>query len=234
MPIPTIPHSEHFGKQAKSALLIANGEALRVDFLRILASEVDLIVCADGGAEAARSAGILPHFIIGDFDSVTQETLSFFRLNESVRCIRIDHQHATDFEKALLYLQEQRIQRLAITGITGKLLDHTFGNFSILARHARSFEAIIFENTSRIDVLHGSKRFESRPGERISIEPLMNAAGVSYKGLRFDLTTGSLLFGENEGTCNEALSDSFEINLDSGILLVFRELRKSRLNFSFQ
>ncbi len=29
----------------------------------------DLIVCADGGFEYAKSAGIIPDFVVGDFDS---------------------------------------------------------------------------------------------------------------------------------------------------------------------
>ncbi len=63
----------------KRALVIANGEPPKKQLLQSLAREANLIICADGGANAALKAGIVPQAIVGDLDSIHAEALVRFR-----------------------------------------------------------------------------------------------------------------------------------------------------------
>ncbi|MBN1446529.1 MAG: thiamine diphosphokinase [Bacteroidetes bacterium] len=204
-------------------LLICNGEMPRAPVLRHLAAGAQFIVCADGGANAARDAALLPDTVIGDFDSITRETRTAFE-SHGVELRYLQRQDDTDFEKALKLLVERRAGHVVILGLTGKLLDHTLGNFSILLRYIPDLRFSMFDRDYRMDILTHGGRFRAAPGDRVSVVPLRRASNVRYTGLRFPLDGVELAFGKLEGTCNEALDGHFEIAFDDGILLLFRQL----------
>ncbi|MFZ1728781.1 MAG: thiamine diphosphokinase [Bacteroidota bacterium] len=215
-------------QQIRTALLICNGEMASPEVLHALASQVDAVVCADGGANAARAIDLVPDTIIGDFDSITEDTRAFYE-RAGVSLIHLQRQDDTDFEKALILLREQGVQTVAVCGLTGKLLDHTLGNFSILLRYLSAFRIVLFDPHYRVDIITSSAEFSSRPGDRISIVPLTPAHGVHYTGLRYQLEKELLAFGVAEGTCNESTGDNFAIGMQDGVLLIFRELQDGML-----
>jgi thiamine pyrophosphokinase len=205
------------------ALLICNGAPPDRAMLQALAARAALVVCADGGANVARASGILPHLIIGDLDSITTENRGWFEaLGVEIR--RDAGQDDTDFEKALRHLSNVGARTLVIAGMTGALLDHTLGNFSILQRYARRFECVLIDPEYRIDVITRDAEFACVPGERISIVPFPIAKGVSYQGLRYPLTDAEMAYGKVEGTCNEATGSRVAVTMRGGMLLVFRSL----------
>jgi thiamine pyrophosphokinase len=210
-------------RNIRSALLICNGEMAAPRVLHALASQCDMIVCADGGANATHRLGIVPQVIIGDFDSIHSDTRAFYE-RAGVSLMHLPRQNDTDFEKALILLRMQGVETVAVCGVTGKLLDHTLGNFSILLRYINDFRIVLFDPHYRVDVISTETRFTSRQGDRISIVPLSPAREVRYRGLKYPFDGESLAFGIAEGTCNEALGDDFTISLRDGVLLVFREL----------
>jgi thiamine pyrophosphokinase len=205
------------------SLLICNGEMAAPDVARQLAAQAASIVCADGGANAAREMEIVPDTVIGDFDSITEETRREFE-SRGVEMLHLTRQNDTDFEKALILLRDGGATNVAIMGLTGKLLDHTLGNFSILLRYAQEFNMILYDPHFRVDVLTQGGSFTSHAGDRISVVPLKRSTGVTYTGLRYSLTDAELAFGELEGTCNQALGESFGIHFKSGVLLLFRPI----------
>ena len=204
------------------ALLICNGDTGDAATARALAASASYILCADGGANAARSIGVLPHCVIGDFDSIDAETRSDFEAR-GVGFVHLPEQEHTDLEKALLHAIDAGWNCIALLGVTGALLDHTLGNFSILARYADAAQLIIFDGAYRIDFVTSAARFECRSGTRVSIVPLPKAEGVTYEGLEFPLRLGTLETGLREGTCNRAMGEAFSISVESGLVMVFRE-----------
>lgn len=205
------------------SLLICNGEMPGTEVLRHLAGQARSIVCADGGANAARAAGVLPATVIGDFDSINEETREEFS-RRGVEMLRLERQDDTDFEKALKLLVQRGCERVVILGLTGKLLDHTLGNFSILLRYVHQLHVAMFDSDYRMDVLTSSGSYRSASGDRISVVPLPAAQDVHYEGLEYPLDGEELSFGNLEGTCNTALGERFEIRFSRGVLLLFRSL----------
>ncbi|MDT8324362.1 MAG: thiamine diphosphokinase [Bacteroidota bacterium] len=208
---------------AAFALLLCNGEMAASDVVRHLASLAHTVVCADGGANVALALGLRPDIIVGDFDSISSEAEEAFAA-QGVDMRRMARQDDTDFEKALTLLRERGTRRVVVLGVTGKLLDHTLGNISILHRYLSSMRIVLFDPHFRVDVLQQGGSFRSRPGDRISIVPLPVAERVSYSGLRYPLDAATLTFGAREGTCNEASGDAFSIDFSAGSLLLFRQL----------
>src|SRR3972149_4447519 len=83
------------------AVVLANGVPPTAEALRQELASSSLFVCADGGANAARSHGLRPSAIVGDFDSATAETLAHFK---DVEHVRDGDTERTDTEKAIDYV----------------------------------------------------------------------------------------------------------------------------------
>ena len=82
-------------------IIILNGDVVPNAIFRKFYQKGDYIICADGGANAARKYRILPNIILGDLDSITNSNLSFYR-KKGVEIRKITEQETTDFEKALM------------------------------------------------------------------------------------------------------------------------------------
>ena len=63
-------------------VIIANGDLeYTSDIIKII-KNAQMIISSDGGARHLRMLNISPHVMIGDFDSINQEDLSFFKKKE--------------------------------------------------------------------------------------------------------------------------------------------------------
>jgi thiamine pyrophosphokinase len=171
----------------------------------------------------AREHGIRPHRIIGDLDSITPETRAWYEAR-GVPIVRETGQDDTDFEKALRHLSAVGARTVVAAGLTGLLLDHTLGNFSILQRYVGTFRLVLIDPAYRIDVITHTTRFASAPEERISIVPFPRATAVRYEGLVYPLDGADMEYGRMEGTCNEAIGEVFTVELRGGAVLVFRAI----------
>ena len=81
-------------------MIVLNQEINSEPLFRRLVSLSKIIICADGAANRLRNfdSSITPDYIIGDFDSISDDTKTFYG---NVTQIRIENQDCTDFEKAL-------------------------------------------------------------------------------------------------------------------------------------
>ncbi len=208
------------------ALIIANGTQPTSERLRMLSAQAGYVVCADGGANAARRAGLLPDVLVGDFDSVHPTVLAHFT-KHGVDIRHESGQDDTDLEKALRLVVERGARYVTITGATGRLLDHSLGNLAILSRYARSLEITLEDADYYIDILTRARRFPAFAGQRVSIVPLPSAEGIQLKGLKYTPPGGRLIFGENEGTCNQATGQSISVSCSSGVLMVMRHRKNA-------
>jgi thiamine pyrophosphokinase len=99
----------------------------------------DLIIAADAGEQACRQAGLTPHLLLGDFDSMPPPE------NPEVPLVRLPtEKDDTDTLAAIRTALEQSCDEIYIYGGTGgKRLDHTLANLQALLfirRHgARGF-----------------------------------------------------------------------------------------------
>ena len=63
-------------------VIIANGDLeYTSDIIKII-KNAQMIISADGGARHLRTLNILPHVMIGDFDSLNLDNYSFFKKKE--------------------------------------------------------------------------------------------------------------------------------------------------------
>lgn len=201
----------------QSAFLLCNGEVPSRKLARRLARSADYIVAADGGANAARQLGIRPQTIVGDLDSVRTTTISRF---PDALVVRIRRQDNTDLEKALDFIAAQRVRRVTISGITGKRIDFTLANFSVLWRYTSRLDLTIAGDGWMAFPVRGRIVLKARKGTTVSIVPFGRCEGVTLSGLKYPLRNASLKIGDI-GVSNVAVRSAFSVKLRRGHILVF-------------
>ncbi|HHY79606.1 MAG TPA: thiamine diphosphokinase, partial [Thermoanaerobacter sp.] len=113
-------------------LIISNGDIKDYNFYEKLLKDVDMVICADGGANHAYQMKIKPDLIIGDFDSIKEEILEFYE-NEGVRIEKFPPmKDETDTQLAMLKAIELGATDVTFIGVIGERFDHSYANLSLL------------------------------------------------------------------------------------------------------
>ena len=108
-------------KKMKSCIIIANGDSPKRGIIKyLLKNGAESIIAADGGANTSFKLGIVPDFIIGDFDSVKPKVKKYFA--DKSELIHIERQDDTDVEKALKFAIEKQYKTVYLLGGTGDRL----------------------------------------------------------------------------------------------------------------
>jgi thiamine pyrophosphokinase len=186
-----------------------------LEFLR----STSMVICADGGANAAARIGVRPDLIIGDLDSILPATLRKFK---DVPSKRITSQNSTDLEKALSWAIRKRFGKIVVLGATGKRLDHSVGNLSALVKYSRKAVIRFVDGQSEISYVGRSLKCMLPPGTTVSLIPLTRCEGIVTKGLKWELRNDSLMLGQRESTSNVVKSSPVSIRVRKGHLLLYR------------
>lgn len=173
------------------------------------------VVCCDGAAQAyIRHTGHLPWRIVGDGDSLPDETKN--------RCadifVHIAEQESNDQTKATRYLLAQGLRRVAYVGVTGGREDHTLANIALLAEyHQMGIEARMYTN-SGVFVLPSECRirFAAPLGTPVSVFSF-GTSGLRATGLQWPLRDFARLW---QGALNRTCASCVEIEAE-GCFIVF-------------
>lgn len=182
----------------------------------------DLIICADGGARYLYRAGIKPHILVGDFDSIEPEVRDFYR-DSGIEIIKFPaEKDYTDMELALNIAMEKGASRIFIAGATGSRLDHTISNVQLLHKLADAgIEGVIINSNNFIYLLTDHIILPRKEGYYLSLIPATpTVEGITTKGLLYSLNNASMTMGTGLGISNEFTSGLAEISVKKGRLYV--------------
>ena len=208
--------------------LIVTGGKLDLAFARSFLKEhkIDKIIAVDGGLESAEALGLVPDYIVGDFDTVHSEVIEQFRQMPFI----VWEQHKpekneTDTELARSRAMTLGCSRIIFLGATGGRLDHMLGNLHALYACMQSgIEAWIVDRQNRLYLLDEGKTFyrETTFGKYISFLPYTEEVkGITLTGFKYPLDKKDIRRGEEVGLCisNELAQDQAKISLEDGILI---------------
>lgn len=208
-----------------SVFVLANGEPPSRALVRRLRRECGFLIAADGGANTARKYGLTPDVIIGDLDSVLPGTRRAFR--ES-RLLRVRSQNNTDLEKALDYIASHGGRRVVVTGITGRRIDFTLGNLSILWNYTAVLDIVVAGDGWEAFPAGRLRALRVRKGTTVSLIPFGPCHGITLRGLRYGLTNASMSVGEI-GVSNVAVRSSVSVAVRRGNMLIILLSKGGRL-----
>ena len=176
----------------------------------------DHVIAADGGLRHTEKLNILPHTVLGDFDS-----LGFVPEGANVYPVEKDD---TDAMLAARRGLELGLREFFFYGsLDGPRLDHTVANFQTLQfladRDARGY--LIGRDYIVTVVKNGSLRFPAGCTGTVSVFCMgKDAEGVTLKGLHYPLENGILTAGFPLGVSNHFTGEAAEISVRNGSLLV--------------
>lgn len=213
----------------KKCIIIANGDLPKKNHIKILKEKkYDTIICADGGANSAAKLNVIPDFIIGDFDSITDETKKMFH-NKS-KFIQIKRQNDTDVEKCLKFAIKNKFSEAILLGATGDRLDHSICNLGIVLKFYDKIKIKIVHQKSLLIPISGEVNFKTTKGETISLYGFDETTFITSIGLKYKLKNESLPFGKKESTSNVAISNTVHLKIDNGIIFLIRDFDLARVN----
>jgi len=202
-------------------IIFANGDLPDPPACRDLLRPGDLILAADGGAANAVAAGVTPHMVIGDVDSLDPALRAEL---EAAGTRLIQHptdKDETDLELALLYAVEQGADEILILAALGGRLDQTVANVLLLAHPALiGVRVQIVEGNQTAFLVRERAVIHGRPGDGVSLLPLGgDAVGVTADGLRWPLRDETLRFGLARGVSNVLRGRRARLRVREGMLL---------------
>ena len=208
--------------QPRGALVVLDG----CDPFTVLSSEAmrgyPYLLAADGALDRLLGQGILPHAVVGDLDSVSEEGLQALRSGRGL----VDHraaQDSTDFEKALEHLCERGIEAADVVGHRGDRLDHLMATLHAALRFAQRMDLRLLDEVAEAWVLvrGSSRRVHGRTGQICSLIPLLPSRGVTLRGFRWPLQKAELMLGQAISCSNELCGGPAEVAIEEGALLLY-------------
>ena len=201
-------------------LILANGSEPSYPLLKKVIEKCGYFIAADGGGNIALRYGLSPDTVVGDMDSFQQEP------GFEGRILHDPDQETNDLEKALKHAMTKRAGRVDVLGATGKRLDHSLKNLSVMQQFHNHFDSLAFiDDTLYSCILPRDFSMELPPGHLVSLFPLSGKVeGVITEGLKFPLNNELLQNGLRDGTSNQATHGTIRIRHRTGTLLFMSAL----------
>lgn len=176
-----------------------------------------LIIAADSGITLAGKLGIVPHIIVGDFDSYKGE------IPDNAAVVKLPvRKDDTDMMYAVKKALEQGCKKITLCGALGGRLDHTFANIQTLEFIEENGGQGRIVSDDNIVMLQsaGTVSYEKKDGWYFSVFSITETSVVSLKGTEYTLDSYELKRSFPLGVSNEITAENAEVTVHSGKLLV--------------
>lgn len=210
-------------KDVRPGLLLLGGELF--DF-PIRPDDWAFIAAADRGAQHALEQGVLPDWVVGDFDSLPEHMCQSLRsAGVPIEQLPVD-KDLTDGEAALKRAMTSGVETVVLAGGLGGRFDHTLGNVLLLTH---LYDAGLFgwvtDGRQRLFLLRDSLKapltIHGEPGDQLSIIPLsLTVEGLTLRGVQWPLRDDTLSFASTRSLSNEFMDHLATLSVRSGLALV--------------
>nr|WP_206153026.1 thiamine diphosphokinase [Clostridium cadaveris] len=203
--------------------MIAGGAEPSKEILMEELKDADFVICADRGIEVLYKNGLTPNMLVGDFDSINQEVLSYYKEKGSDIVIYPPEKNYTDseiaFEKAM---NKSGTDTICLLGCTGTRMDHVIGNMGLLNKALdKGIKAYIRDNNNYIFLIDKSTKLKNIFGKYISFQGFReDVSDFNIEGAKYGLTSHNLLFGDPLTVSNEFVDEYMKVSFPKGKVMV--------------
>lgn len=215
-------------------VLIVTGGHLNIDFAKAYSKtlSIDRVFAVDKGLEYVDCMGLVPDYIVGDFDTVDKKLLAAYekRITAGELPAYLERypakKDATDTELAVMEAIKERAGQITILAATGNRIDHMLANLGLLLQAAEeNIECHIVDETNRIRLLQAGKccRIEKRNqfGLYLSLIPISPVIkGLTITGVMYPLNNKTVRQGSSLTVSNQIQEEAAMITCTEGELLV--------------
>ncbi len=203
--------------------VIVAGSALGGPLDPSLLASGDLLIAADSGADAIASAGLQPHLLVGDMDSVAEATWRALEAAGVETHVLPVEKDETDTEVALRLAVDRGADRITLLGVLGgPRLDHLVAGLLLLtAGWLEHVDVRMVDGSHEVRLARGDAALEGEAGDIVSLLPLTPSVHeIETEGLLYPLRGESLHQGAARGVSNELLGPRARVRHGEGHLLV--------------
>ena len=199
---------------------ILTGGTIHPDNIHIKPDKNDLIIAADSGLNHAKTLGLIPAVVVGDYDSLG-------RVPEPGSDVEVITHPAekdeTDTQLAIRLALSRGADDVHIIGGLGGRLDHTLSNLAILEALAqKKVRCVIEDGQNRVRLLQSDSTILPRAGytyvSLLALDPIVK--GVEIEGVKYPLKNAKLTRTFQYAVSNEITGNCCFIAVRKGTLLV--------------
>lgn len=181
-------------------------------------TDADLVIAADKGYKYAKEAGILPDYIIGDFDSASKPDFKNLIALNPIKDF-------TDTVAAIDFAIEKGYKEVIIYAGLGGRESHTISNIKSMFFYKKKGIDIRLKAAGK-EIFIIDKDFSYKYDGKdfyVSIFSLREKSVLDIKGLFYELENYEMANDDALGVSNETKGCDFEIKVRQGSLLVIFE-----------
>jgi len=201
----------------RACLIVLGGEIPEPARVRAAAGSCREVICADGAVAQAAKLGLVPHFVVGDMDSLPA---SIPVRRGMVFWCDFDEDRS-DFQKCLDFAAARGFALAYVAGALGGRLDHAAVNLALAEEAPPALDVVLIDRGAGRVLGPGRHRLSLSPGATFSLLAL-GEARVDISGCDYPLR-GALLKRGSRGLSNRARGP-VELTIRRGRLWVFSEL----------
>lgn len=204
------------------ALIVLNGKIEDLNKLKRLGKESDFILCADGGTNYCLKASLIPDMVIGDLDSIFNDTLEQIKKHNIPIEKFPTKKDKTDAELSIDYLVREGFKDIILVGATGNRIDHTLANLLLLTKlNQKGINSRIVDNNNTIYIVDKELTLTKEEDTFLSIVPITNSGIIiTLRGFEYELERVGIEFGSTFGISNRIREERGYILVHEGQCLV--------------
>lgn len=205
-------------------IVVANSPTFDAAPFRALLAAADLVIAADGGGNALFAAGLTPHLVVGDLDSLAPAAEAAFAGAGAAVERHPAEKDETDLELALLAAVARGATQIDVLGAMGGRWDQALSNVALLALPELAGRRVrLLDVGQEAYLARGETSIAGRCGETVSLLPVGGPArGITTGGLRYPLQNAELHFERSRGVSNVIVEPPAHVAVREGLLLVVR------------
>lgn len=207
-----------------SAVIICNGSIIDYSYYKKYFRNAPFIICADGGARHLKMLGVKPDILLGDFDSISNEDLDYYK-SLGVELLKYPpEKDMTDTDIAVSTAVDLGYKDIIIIGGMGTRFDHSLANVFLLKGMLDiGIRGCVVNEYNEIYLIDDKIKIDSEIGFKLSLIPISETVeGITSTGLYYQLNGDTIKIGESRGVSNEFAAGTSEISIKSGLLLVIK------------
>ena len=210
----------------KKALLISGGRQVSKELIEKYKDR--FIIVADGGAKLLKKYELKADVLLGDLDSIDEETLCYVKENNIEIKKFPAKKDFTDTALCIDYLLEEDYEDLVILGALGTRLDHELANlYNLKMLYKLGVSAkIVDDNNEVIYVEKGEFEFEKSDKKYFSLINAGDKVSFTTKGLYYEVEDLEINFNNpSRAVSNEIVKDKaiVKINFGSAFIIQSRD-----------
>lgn len=209
--------------------IVISGGYLDHDFAAtyLLKEKPDCLIAADRGMQFCYEKDFCPDYVLGDFDSIDEGIVSYYRRQAQVQMIEYPpEKDDSDTEIAVKKAIELGSTSISVLGALGGRMDHCLANIHLLKMALdRNVEAHLLDRQNDIQLLASGCELEKEKqyGVYVSFLPFTDQVeGITLKGFKYPLEKYNMKKGISIGISNEIAEDRGCVTFDKGILMMIQ------------